>query len=171
MTAANKFSPVPEPVPYSVRRATHADATGILQCLRAAFETFRESYTPEAFADTVLTPEMLQRRLTTMALFVAVSPAGEIVGTIGYSLGSTVEGHLRGMAVHPHHQGCGVAGGLLQACEAELRERKCLRISLGSTKPLQRAIRFYERNGYRASGKITDFFGMPLFEYVKHLRT
>jgi len=22
-------------------------------------------------------------------------------------------------------------------------------------------------NGYRASGKVTDFFGMPLYEYIK----
>ena len=35
--------------------------------------------------------------------------------------------------------------------------------------PLQRAIRFYERNGYRPSGRVADFFGMPLFEYVKPL--
>ncbi len=33
----------------------------------------------------------------------------------------------------------------------------------------KRAIRFYERNGFRPSGKIKDFFAMPLFEYVKIL--
>lgn len=26
---------------------------------------------------------------------------------------------------------------------------------------------FYEKHGYRRSGTIRDFFGMPLFEYVK----
>jgi hypothetical protein len=31
------------------------------------------------------------------------------------------------------------------------------------------AIRFYERNGYAHSGKVFDFFGMPLHEYVKQL--
>jgi hypothetical protein len=30
-------------------------------------------------------------------------------------------------------------------------------------------MRFYEREGYRRSGTVTDFFGMPLFEYVKIL--
>ena len=31
------------------------------------------------------------------------------------------------------------------------------------------AMKFYENNGYRKSGQITDFFGMPLVEYVKEL--
>jgi hypothetical protein len=28
-------------------------------------------------------------------------------------------------------------------------------------------MRFYEKNGYRRTGKITDFFGMLLIEYAK----
>jgi len=28
-------------------------------------------------------------------------------------------------------------------------------------------MRFYEKHGYRRSGKVSDFFGMPLVEYVK----
>jgi len=39
-----------------------------------------------------------------------------------------------------------------------------------TTEPLRPAVRFYERNGYRASGRVTDF-GMPLFEYVKRLES
>jgi hypothetical protein len=31
-------------------------------------------------------------------------------------------------------------------------------------------MRFYERHGYRRSGRISDFFGMPLIEYVKVLK-
>ncbi len=30
-------------------------------------------------------------------------------------------------------------------------------------------MRFYESHGYRRSGEVTDFFGMPLHEYVKDL--
>jgi hypothetical protein len=117
---------MPERCPLpAIRKATQADSAKILECLRAAFEPYRSSYTPEAFADTVLTPEVLQHRLATMCLFVAVSDSGEIVGTIG----------------------CHVV----------------------TTEPLRKAIRFYEKNGYRATGQIRDFFGMPLFEYIKNL--
>jgi len=105
-----------------------------------------------------------------MSVFVAVDEAGEVVGTIGRSVVNDDEGHIRGMAVDPRYQGSGVAVRLLEAVEAELRDRGCSRVSLDTTAPLERAVRFYERNGFRASGKVVDFFGMPLFEYVKRLR-
>jgi hypothetical protein len=40
---------------------------------------------------------------------------------------------------------------------------------LDTTAPLLHAISFYELNGYAATGKEVDFFGMPLFEYAKNL--
>jgi len=153
----------------TVRRATSADAEGILRCLRAAFEPFRGRYTADAFADTVLTPVTIQLRLLTMTVFVAATPAGEIVGTIGCGVVSMEEGHIRGMAVLPQWQGGDVAAQLLQAAESELRSQGCRRITLDTTQPLARAVRFYEKHGYRHSGKVSDFFGMPLFEYAKSL--
>jgi hypothetical protein len=30
-------------------------------------------------------------------------------------------------------------------------------------------MRFYERHGYRRSGRVQDFFGMPLIEYAKDI--
>jgi len=80
------------------------------------------------------------------------------------------KGHLRGMAVRPPWHGQGIAQQLLDAAEAELRGHNCRRMTLDTTDPLKRAIRFYEKNGFRPTGKITDFFGMPLFEYEKTLQ-
>lgn len=74
------------------------------------------------------------------------------------------------MAVRPSWQGRGVAEKLLETVESELAERGCRRISLDTTEPLKRAVAFYEKNGFRSSGKITDFFGMRLFEYVKTVK-
>lgn len=145
------------------------DAAAILVCLAAAFEPYRTSYTPAAFADTVLTPETVQQRLEAMSIFVGLNGLDEVIGTISCSVVSRGEGHLRGMAVLPRWQGRGIAETLLQAAEAELISRNCIRITLDTTEPLQRAMRFYERHGYRRSGKITDFFGMSLHEYVKQL--
>jgi hypothetical protein len=42
----------------SIRTATAEDGSGILVCLLAAFEEYRDSYTLGALADTVLTTEM-----------------------------------------------------------------------------------------------------------------
>ena len=154
----------------SIRRAVPDDVPGILECLRKAFEPYRESYTPAAFEDTVLSPETIRDRLTEMSVFVAVTGTSGIAGTIGAKVGGGGEGHIRGMAVHPALVGTGVAQSLLEAVENDLRERGCTRVSLGTTRPLERAIRFYTRNGFRSTGVVRDFYGMPLFEYLKELR-
>lgn len=104
-----------------------------------------------------------------MIVFAAVFESGEVIGTIACKAQKNGEGHLRGMAILPMWQGRGVSKRLLDRAELRLREGGCDRITLDTTKPLTRAIRFYERNGFRATGRIVDFFGMPLFEYEKRL--
>lgn len=151
-----------------IRKALAADGTAVLNCLQAAFEEYRGQYTPGAFADTVLDYRTVDERLSQMTVFVAVS--GEtVIGTIG-CLASGIEGHLRGMAVAPEHQGSGVAAALLQAAEQELINEGCRCVTLDTTEPLARAIRFYERHGFVRSGRASDFFGMKLYEYVKALQ-
>lgn len=154
---------------WAIRKVAPSDSAGILKCLRDAFEAYRSNYAPAAFLDTVLTHETLHECLRTMRLFAAVNDSGEIIGTIGCGVVDASEGHIRGMAVLPSWQGTGVAAELLRAVESELRDRGCSHISLDTTEPLRSAMRFYEKNGFRRSGKITDFYGMPLFEYVKTL--
>ena len=154
---------------FSIRRATTDDADTILDCLRSAFEPYRDRYTPEAFLDTTLTADTVRARLAAMAVFVAAGPSGEVVGTIACAPVGGGEGHLRGMAVLPAWHGRGVAGKLLEAAEAELRRKGCTRVTLDTTEPLDRAVAFYEKHGYRASGRASDYFGMPLFERVKSL--
>jgi hypothetical protein len=41
---------------FAIRNATHKDCAGILKCLGLASAPYRESYTPEAFLDTVFDP-------------------------------------------------------------------------------------------------------------------
>ena len=160
---------MPEPANTIVIRKAHvADSPAILNCLAAAFEPYRTSYTRDAYRDTVLCAETITARLGSMQILVAVS-GDQIVGTIACAMQEAHGGHLRGMAVLPEWLGCGVAEQLLRAAEAELARRGCSRITLDTTEPLQRAMRFYERHGYRRSGRITDFFGMPLHEYAKGL--
>lgn len=79
------------------------------------------------------------------------------------------EGHLRGMAVVPEWQGRNVAAALLQSAESQLTALGCDRITLDTTAPLRRAIRFYESSGYESTGVVLDFFGIELFEYRKRV--
>jgi N-acetylglutamate synthase-like GNAT family acetyltransferase len=157
------------PDEITIHRATLEHADGILECLRSAFAPYEHNYTKVAFEDTVLTRETLPRRLDEMTVFVALDRSGRVIGTIACNVIGQTEGHLRGMAVQPEFQTLGVADQLLERAEAELATQNCSRITLDTTEPLQRAIRYYEQRGYRRSGKIGDFFGMLLIEYVKVL--
>ena len=115
-----------------------------------------------------MTPESARQRIQTMDVLVARSDDGAVVGTIGAAaLGS--EGHIRGMAVVPTAQGTGVADQLMQSMEADLLAAGCSFVTLDTTAPLVRAIRFYERHGYVRSGTVSDFFGMEIYEFRKNL--
>lgn len=154
----------------SIRSATTGDIEGILACLRVAFAPYERDYSAAGLHDTVLDDELLRARLTSMSVLVAVADDGTIVGTVGGQLAGAGEGHIRGMAVLPAWAGTGVAATLLHAIEQELADKGCCRITLDTTAPLERAARFYLKHGYERSGRVTDFFGMSLFEYVKQLR-
>jgi GNAT superfamily N-acetyltransferase len=145
------------------------DAASILRCLAAAFEPYRKHYSPNAFADSTLTRQTVHLRLQQMHVLVATL-SGNVVGTIGATWHpENAEAHLRGMAVLPEWQSRGVSAKLLAAVEDWLLSRGCKRITLDTTLPLAAAMRFYEKHGYHRSGKIGDFFGMPLIEYEKNL--
>jgi putative acetyltransferase len=152
---------------FQIRRAAADDGPAILACLAAAFAPYRNQYTPDAFADTVLDSATVQERIREMCVFVAASEE-TMAGTIGCKTNGE-EGHLRGMAVLPEWQGTSVASSLLEAAEAELRRAGCKVVTLDTTPPLERAIHFYQRHGFAASGRVSDFFGMELFEYRKLL--
>ena len=152
---------------YSIRNATDNDAAGILDCLRLAFEPYRSSYTSGAYEDTIRTADTISERLSAMQVYVAVTDTNQVIGTIACSPINEKEGHLRGMAVLPQWQSSGVAKALLKTAETALAALGCSIITLDTTAPLERAIRLYQRNGYHPTGRVTDFFGMPLYQYAK----
>jgi len=153
---------------WEIREAGEDDAQSILNCLEVAFTPYRSQYTPDAFAGTVVNLAMFHQRMRNMHVLVAVCE-GSIVGTVSAAICGDGEGHLRGMAVLPQHKGSGIAAHLLNAIERYLQQHGCTRVTLGTTLPLRAAIKFYEKHGYVQSGRVSDFFGMPLLEYVKQL--
>jgi ribosomal-protein-alanine N-acetyltransferase len=80
-----------------------------------------------------------------MSVVVATSTCGEVVGTVAYKVVESGEGHLRGMAVNPEWRGSGLSTALLETAEDELGKAGCKTITLDTTEPLNRAIRFYEK--------------------------
>lgn len=153
---------------FTVRPATLRDAEAIHRCLRVAFEPYRPRYTAGAFGDTVPDPAGVLERIQTMAVYVA-DASGEVIGTIGGHEVEDGSGHIRGMAVLPEWHGRDVAAALLAEVEHELRRRGCRRVNLHTTRPLERAARFYEKRGFVRTGEVEDFFGMDIIEFAKSL--
>jgi len=155
---------------FTIRRATYRDTKAIHEVLLAAFEEYRDYYTPEAFTDTVLSEEAVKARLRQMKVYVAIDQKEKVIGTIGWQNVSTKEGHIRGMAVHPVRQGKNSpAADLLHQIEIDARSEGCSIITLDATAVLQRAQRFYQKQGYEQTGKIGDYFGMVIYEFAKKI--
>lgn len=153
---------------FQIRSAHPQDAAQVLECLHVAFVPYEHLYTPAAFADTVLDSLTVNTRMQQMRVLVAAS-GDRVIGTVAGQGCSDGEGHLRGMAVLPDYQSTGVAQELLAAIERWLKANGCNRVTLDTTLPLERAMKFYERNGYKRSGHTADFFGMTLIEYEKNI--
>ncbi|MFX0068796.1 MAG: GNAT family N-acetyltransferase [Promethearchaeota archaeon] len=155
---------------YTIRIAEVADAKGIHKVLLAAFEEYRDYYSPKGFADTVLSERLAKNRLNEMRVYVAVSRRGKVIGTIGWNRISSEVGHIRGMAVHPEWRGkAGPAAALLLKVEEAARTEGCSVLTLDTTEFQHRAHRFYEKHGFKKSGKENDFFGSLVYEYTKKI--
>ncbi len=162
-------SPRPAGDPISVRRATVQDVPGIVRCLHAAFAPYRHQYTRAAYAETTLNLSTARARLRGMRVLVAVDRAGHLLGTVAWMRKPSGIGYLRGMAVDPRRFGTGIAQRLLDRALAEQRGAGIRRVALHTTHPLERAIRFYRRNGFRLSGPRGQYFGMETLRFARDL--
>jgi len=158
------------PRSFSIAQAEQEDAEGIVSCLEAAFEPYRQQCTAAAYKHAVLTVDAVRQRIDSMTVLVARNRAGAVIGvTAGRASGS--DGLILGIAVVPPSQGGGVAIELLDRIEGELIAGGARVVTIHAIAPLARAIRFYERNGYVRSGVVSDFFGMRLYEFRKRVRS
>ena len=155
---------------YFIREAKPKDANGIHEVLLAAFEEFRYFYSPEGFADTVMSEKAVVERIDNMAIYIAADQNDEIIGTIGWKKVDNDEGHIRGMAVHPRIQGKdSPAMDLLKQVESDALSQGCTFLTLDTTEILQSAQNFYRKNGFTKTGKVGNFFGATIYEFAKKI--
>ncbi|MFX0058599.1 MAG: GNAT family N-acetyltransferase [Candidatus Hodarchaeota archaeon] len=155
---------------YIIRRANVSDAQAIHKVLLAAFEEFRFYYSTEGFIDTVLSEQKAIDRINQMNVYVAVDWNANVIGTIGWERINNEEGHIRGMAVVPNWQGKNSpAAALLKEVKDDARSKGCSILTLDTTKILQRAQNFYQKHGFRKTGKTGDFYGSVIYEYAKEI--
>ena len=146
--------------------ATPEDAELIASVLRESFIEYRDSYTTEAFAATTPASEEVRGRMKEGPAWVALL-GGSVVGTAA-AVGRGEDLYIRGMAVLPAGRGRGIGELLLRQIEDYASPRGCGRLILSTTPFLHRAIRLYERFGFRRSEEGPhDLLGTPLFTMVK----
>jgi N-acetylglutamate synthase-like GNAT family acetyltransferase len=149
-----------------IRRAFLEDASAIASVLYESFAEYESSYTPEGFAVTVSNPEQVRERIKEELVWLALKDE-KIVGTVG-AVPKAGALYVRSMAVIPAGRGSGIGRKLLERVEEFAAERGFKRMFLSTTPFLARAIRLYERFGFRRSDEGPhDLFGTPLFTMMK----
>jgi len=145
-------------------------APGIHYVLAAAFESFRDEYTPEAFAETIATDKIIRERIKAKNTNVFIAKNGfEIIGTVAAQIKTPDELYLESMAVLPGFSRKGVGQAILDAVEADAKERNFKSIVLETYEPLKAAIALYEKNGYKRTGEERDYYGIRVFTLRKEL--
>jgi putative acetyltransferase len=153
-----------------VRLATADDAPSIASVLQESFIEYKSLYTPEGYAATALEAEQVLLRIEEGPVWVAEANDA-VVGTA--SAVPKADGvYVRGMAILPAARGLRLGEMLLNQIERYAAERGFARLYLSTTPFLDRAIKLYERYGFRRSGEGPDnLHGTPLFSMEKFLES
>ncbi|MBC7930362.1 MAG: GNAT family N-acetyltransferase [Rubrivivax sp.] len=149
-----------------IRRAVAGDVSRIRSLLRKAFDEYKSSYTPAAYAATTPSEEEIAERVAEGTVWVALSES-LIVGTVS-AISRGPELYIRSMAVLPAARGRKIGEVLLAHSEEVADGLGCERMTLSTTPFLYRAIRLYENQGFRRAAEgPRELFGTPLFTMTK----
>lgn len=145
-------------------------ATELHSVLSEAFEPYRNFYTPEAFAQTILTPQIIAHRIISDSVHVlAAFRDSEIAGTVSLRKKNVGELYFQSMGVKPSQAGKGIGGLLLKKIEEIAIEKGCAEILLDTFYALTPAIRLYEKFGFKKTGIEHEWGGVTIFEMRKYL--
>jgi len=159
-----------EHVNITFKKAQIHEINDIHLVLSKAFEPYKKDYTNGAFNATVLTSTDIQNRIIDQKYEIFVVVIDEhIIGTVSLSKKDQDQLHVRSMAVHPDYQKRGIGLFILKKIN-ELAKRKDIKtISLDTSKPLKKAIKFYKKFGFEFTGVTKNFYGVEIYEMIKKL--
>jgi GNAT superfamily N-acetyltransferase len=151
-----------------IRIATQEDIPIIAAILRESFVAYEPLYTPGGYAATTPTADQITARFHEGPVWVALLN-NDIVGTVA-AAPRPAGLYVRSMAVVPAARGHNIGTLLLEEIERYARANNHTRLYLSTTPYLDRAIRLYERFGFRRTNDGPhDLFGTPLFTMGKLL--
>lgn len=153
-----------------VRMAEREDIKGIHNILAEAFAPYRKDYTERAYNVTVVSIKEMENKLNDPSKLILVAQLqNKIVGTVAVKMSSD-NFYIQSMAVRPGVQREGIGMVILEAIERHAKEIDVNELSLECYEPLTKAIRLYEKFGFRKTGKRRSYYGITIFEMKKNIR-
>jgi GNAT superfamily N-acetyltransferase len=156
-------------LPVTTRRARPSDAGTIARTVLLGAQTY-VAFAPGEWMpvpppnDVEMTTETLAKRDTWALLAeIAGEPAAHVSLFPYWQPGGAV--YLWQLFVRPAWWGTGLAAGLHDEFLAEARRRGYREARLHTPAGHARARRFYERRGWRTTGSIVSWRGLPVAEY------
>ncbi|HYY13980.1 MAG TPA: GNAT family N-acetyltransferase, partial [Chthoniobacterales bacterium] len=144
-----------------------SESAAIESLLRESFREYERCYTLKAFEITTPAKREIEDRLKHWTVWVAHRD-NVIIGTVSaHPEGEAL--HIRSMAVLPSIRGQRIGRMLLARVEHYARTNGYQRLVLNTTPFLTRAIRLYERFGFRFAGAVRKWFGTQLRTMAKRL--
>ena len=140
------------PPTYLIEPARAADVEGLPAIERAAVSLFEPWQVPEAARTDVTSIQEFRAAHEAGLLWVARTPAGEVVG---FALVELLRGgpHLEEIDVHPSHGRRGVGRALVEAVLGWARAEGRPSITLTTFRDVAWNAPFYERMGFRVLGR------------------
>ena len=134
-----------------VRPGTDADAAAAAELVRQVLREHGLPFEPAGLDADILAPEA-HYAAGGGAFYVATDPGGRIVGTAALRRTGPASGEVRRVFLLPEARGNGTGRALLDAVLAAARARRLDRVTLTTRLRYDRAIRMYERAGFRLVG-------------------
>jgi putative acetyltransferase len=134
-----------------VRPGTDADAAAAAEVVRQVLWEHGLPFEPRRLDADLLAPQAHYAHRGG-AFYVATDAGGRIIGTAALERTGPASGEVRKMFLLPEARGNGIGRALLDAVLAAARARRLERVTLRTRHRYDRAIRMYERAGFRLAG-------------------
>jgi putative acetyltransferase len=132
----------------AVRRVTEEDVPAVVALVRGTLAEFGLTFGEGSTTDAALAKLPRSYDAHGGAFWVAVDAGGRVIGTCGVFPVAPGDMELRKMYLSPAARGTGLGKRLLDESVAFCRARGATRIVLDTTEQMDRAIAFYEANGF-----------------------
>jgi len=149
------------------RKAKINDTDKIYNTLSKSFEPYKKYFTKKGYNSAVLSSDEIQERIKKNIFKVyVVTIDNKIVGTTSI-IQKNDRYYIRSLAVEPDYQNKGIGLFILENIFKIAKKENIKKISLDSFKPLNKAVNFYEKHGFKKTGITKDLYGNEIFEMLK----